>query len=34
MTIVLADTSGLYSLLNRKDSSHQAVKRFYDMLPH
>jgi predicted nucleic acid-binding protein len=33
MGIVLADTRGLYSLLNRRDQYHSEAKRFYDTLP-
>jgi predicted nucleic acid-binding protein len=32
MRIILADTSGLYSLLNRKDQHHSTAKMFYDTL--
>ena len=33
MTLILADTSGLYSLLNRKDQYHTRVREFYNTLP-
>jgi predicted nucleic acid-binding protein len=33
VTLILADTSGLYSLLNRKDQYHAQVREFYNTLP-
>ena len=33
MSIILADTSGLYSLLNRKDKHHAEALAFYNSLP-
>jgi predicted nucleic acid-binding protein len=33
VTLIRADTSGLYSLLNRKDHYHTQVREFYDTLP-
>lgn len=32
MNIILADTSGLYSLLNRDDNYHGVATKFYDTL--
>jgi predicted nucleic acid-binding protein len=33
MSIILADTSGLYSLLNRSDAHHAEAVAFYNTLP-
>ena len=33
MNIILADTGGLYSLLNRKDEHHTEAMDFYNSLP-
>lgn len=33
MNLILADTSGLYSLLNRADQYHKSAREFYDALP-
>ena len=33
MSIILADTSGLYSLLNRREQFHTEAMAFYDTLP-
>lgn len=33
MSLVLADTSGLYALLNRRDPFHTMARRYYQSLP-
>jgi predicted nucleic acid-binding protein len=33
MNIILADTGGLYSLLNRRDEHHAEAVTFYNSLP-
>ncbi len=33
MSLILADTGGLYSLLNRKDKHHAEAMAFYNSLP-
>lgn len=33
MNLILADTSGLYSLLNRRDQYHAQALQFYNTLP-
>lgn len=33
MSTILADTSGLYALLNRREPAHGRARRFYDTLP-
>lgn len=33
MSLILADTSGIYSLFNQQDKSHEKVSHFYNALP-